>query len=207
MIINFLGDSITEGCLASKYENTFVYLLGQKLGAETRNYGISGTRIAKQMMPSAIQSYDLYFASRVDNMKNDADFILVFGGTNDFGHGDAPFGQFGDKLPDTFYGAVDYLINKLFQYYKQEQIIFLLPLHRVDENDAYINKNKKTLDEYRCAIKAVTKHYNIKTLDIKDEVGNADNNRLFADGLHPNDEGHLLIADLLADKFKHFFNS
>ena len=44
--INFLGDSITEGCMASKPENGYVSLIGKMLNAEVRNYGIGGTRIA-----------------------------------------------------------------------------------------------------------------------------------------------------------------
>ncbi len=38
-------------------------------------------------------------------MDNDADIIIVFGGTNDFGNGDAPFGEMSDRTPYTFYGA------------------------------------------------------------------------------------------------------
>ena len=56
-------------------------------------------------------------------MNHDADYVIVFGGTNDFGHGDAPFGEIGDKTPDTFCGAVDDLVNVLLRYYKKEQII------------------------------------------------------------------------------------
>lgn len=48
MKIIFLGDSITEGAGASKPENTFVSIVGKTLGVECLNYGIGGTRFARQ---------------------------------------------------------------------------------------------------------------------------------------------------------------
>ncbi len=48
MKVSFLGDSVTEGCGASEFGNGYVEILGKKTGVEVNNYGISGTRIAKQ---------------------------------------------------------------------------------------------------------------------------------------------------------------
>ena len=205
--INFLGDSITEGMNADKIEHTYVYLVGKMANCVTRNYGICGTRIARQRIPSDEPMFDRYFSSRVDEMNNDADYIFVFGGTNDYGHGDAPFGKMGDKTVDTFYGAVDFLINKLMQYYKKEQIIFIPPLYRTNENSIYGSHDSKTepcnpLSVYREALMEVVNSYNIKTLDIKDIIGKAENNPLIDDGLHPNNAGHHRIAELISGYIK-----
>ena len=89
--IDFLGDSITEGALASSQEKTFVALVGKMLPCFARNYGVSATRIAKQRIPSADPRADLDFVQRVEDLDSTADFVVVFGGTNDYGHGDAPF--------------------------------------------------------------------------------------------------------------------
>ena len=203
LTINFLGDSITEGAAADKEENTFVYLVGQMVPCVTRNYGISGTRFAKQISASEKPRYDLFFASRVDDMDNTADYVFVFGGTNDYGHGDAPFGQFGDKTVNSFYGSIDYLINKLLTYYKKEQIIFVLPLYRFNEDSPHGDGRKEIpcppLSMYREAITQVVQSYQIRILDIKDQIGKADKNPLIADGLHPNNEGHHKIARLISD--------
>ena len=52
--INFLGDSITEGCGVANKENIFHARLAKEYGlAAARNYGIGGTRIAPQHKPSA----------------------------------------------------------------------------------------------------------------------------------------------------------
>lgn len=201
--INFLGDSITENCFADSVEQGFVYLVGQMLGAETRNYGIGGSRIARQHQVSEEPRWDLYFESRLPEMNHDADYIFVFGGTNDYGHGDADFGQMGDKTVDTFYGAVDHLINSLLKLYKKEQIIFIIPLYRENEDSPYGDGRKvipgHTLSEYREAMSEVINSYGIKILDIKDIIGKAENNPLLCDGLHPNNAGHYRLAELISD--------
>ena len=52
MKINFLGDSITEGACATASGMRYSSLACQMLGAEENNYGIGGTRIAKQKNPT-----------------------------------------------------------------------------------------------------------------------------------------------------------
>ena len=109
--INFLGDSITEGCGVALPENRFVDRIAAQVGAICRNYGIGGTRIARQQVPSGEPIWDLYFASRVEDMEADADLAVVFGGTNDCGHGDAPLGTMEDRTEDTFYGGLHVLYS------------------------------------------------------------------------------------------------
>ena len=88
---NFLGDSITEGHCASTPDKCYIEILKQKYGlSEARNYGISGTRIARQQRTYMFPEFDRDFCSRVGDMDKDADIVIVFGGTNDHGHGDAP---------------------------------------------------------------------------------------------------------------------
>ena len=204
--INFLGDSITEGYVASEKEKCFVSLVGKFGNWETRNYGIGGTRIAKQRHPSQESRWDLDFVSRANQMDPNADFVFVFGGTNDYGHGDAPFGAMGDETPDTFCGAVRYLIKLLLKTYRKDQIIFLLPIYRVNEDSPWGDGSRTTpcspLSEYRSAIAAIAKSEGIRILDIKDEIGRAEDNPLIADGLHPNDAGHARMAELIVQYIK-----
>ena len=95
--INFLGDSITQGVGTSAPEHIYHAVLAKEYGATARNYGISGTRFARQSANSAVSSFDQNFCDRVEKMDADADIIVVFGGTNDFGHGDAPLGTPADR--------------------------------------------------------------------------------------------------------------
>ena len=205
--INFLGDSITKGERATSNENGFVSLVGKMLPAEVRNYGISGTRFATQKTPSEKPEYDMYFASRVKDMNHDADLVFVFGGTNDYGHGDAPIGKLGDKTSETFYGAVTETIIELLKYYKKEQIVFIMPLYRNDECNPYGSHSCKskpgaTLPEYRQFMLDILHKYDIEVLDIKEEFGRFENNPLFFDNVHPNDNGHKKIAELVVKYIK-----
>ena len=102
----FLGDSITEGHGLESTEGAYWNLLKKREGlSEIYVDGIGGTRFTKQWMPSENPRHDNEFVSRVKNIPQDADVIVVFGGTNDFGHGDGLLGNRGDKSPHTCYGA------------------------------------------------------------------------------------------------------
>lgn len=47
--VNFLGDSITAGVGASRAENRYTDVAAREFGLKkANNYGISGTRIARQ---------------------------------------------------------------------------------------------------------------------------------------------------------------
>ena len=202
--IDFLGDSITEGYGTSAKENIYVNVLAKILPAEVCSDGIGGTRIAKQKEISEDPIWDLDFIGRVENLDKDADFVVVFGGTNDYGHGDAPIGKMGDKTPWTFYGAMDYIINELLKYFKLEQLIFILPLYRLNEDSPHgdgfnCRVIKEPLSRYREVMSEVLNKYGVRILDVKDKFGKAENNKYLLDGLHPNDEGHKYLAELIAE--------
>ena len=203
MVINFLGDSITEQYFASTYDKCYVALVGKLLNCKVNNYGISATRIAKQIIPSQDPAWDNYFALRVKDMDPNADLTFVMGGTNDFGHGDAPIGKLGDTEPTTFYGAMDNLCKELLKKYKKEQVVFILPLYRFNDDDPLGDhmRDKPTLplQGYRDVMTEVLNKYDIEVLDIKDQVGKPKDTNNFEDGLHPNDAGHRKIAELLVN--------
>ncbi len=202
--IAFLGDSITFGVGTSAPEKTYCNLIAQKTGALCFSYGISGTRIAPQHIRTADDNYDAnYFASRVDKMIEDADIIVIFGGTNDYGHGDAALGKLGDTTNDTFYGAYHGLLSKLQQRYPNAQLIVMTPLHREFENAQYNARGVRcvgTLADYVEAVIATAKAFDAKLVDLYhncklDPQKPEDKQRYCPDGLHPNDLGHTLIAD------------
>lgn len=191
--INFLGDSITEGAGASLYENCYVEVLKRKFSlAEARNYGIGGTRIARQRIPSAEAKFDRDFPSRVGEMEEDADMVVVFGGTNDHGHGDAPIGCESDRTPDTFIGACHTLYASLKDKFSCP-IVVLTPLHRAVEN----REDGIELKDYVNLIKAIAPQYGLPVLDLyeKSAINIATLSELTGDGLHPNDRGHEILAE------------
>ena len=205
--INFLGDSITAGGGASSIENAYCMLIEREYEAICQNYGIGGTRIAKQHTPSDNPIFDNDFCSRVADMDADADIVAVFGGTNDFGHGDAPMGSMSDRTPDTFYGALHTLYISLLEKYSESPIVVMTPLHRLNEDNPRGDGNKPrdvgNLKTYVDVIREVAEYYSLPVLDLYKESGLQPkvpiiNEKYFADGLHPNDEGHKVIAKKIA---------
>ena len=195
--INFLGDSITEGVGASEYARCYVEQFAAATGAVCRNYGISGTRIAKRRVPYEIPEFDRYYASRVPEMDPDADIVVVFGGTNDYGHGDAPLGEMNDRTIWTYYGALHVLFTALIEKYPTAQIVILTPLHREDEE-----KRTPILKPFVDATRQVAEYYSLPVLDLWANYGIQPRipvmkNMYVPDGLHPNDAGHERIASRL----------
>ena len=197
---NFLGDSLTEVNGHLPFEWRYVNVFARKYSPGTvRNYGIGGTRIARQQTPSANPVHDKDFCSRVEGMENDADFVIVFGGTNDFGHGDAPLGTMDDRTPDTFYGACHTLMRSLIEKYPASTIIFMTPTHRACETRA----NRPPLVEFVKIIREVAEFYSIPVCDLYKNLGiqpqiQIQKEMFTQDGLHTNDKGAQRVADRLA---------
>lgn len=203
--INFLGDSITEGAGTSSHDKMFTMLIEREYGAICQNYGIGGTRIARQKTPTE-EKWDRDFISRVPEMDNDADIVVVFGGTNDFGHGDAPLGTMSDRTPYTFYGALHCLYTALTEKYPGVPVVILTPLHRLNE-DSPKGDNKPepvgTLKEYVNIIREVAEYYSFPVLDLYKESGLQPKvpviqQKYIPDGLHPNDDGNAILAHKIA---------
>ena len=202
--VNFLGDSITQGVAISASEKSYHKLIAKKYElAAARNYGISGTRFARQTKPSLENpKFDLDFCKRFSEMDDDADLIVIFGGTNDFGHGDAPIGDFSDRTPDTFSGACHYLMSGLINKYPEARIVFMTPLHRSSENTP--NAHGKILLDYVEIIKKTVAYYSLPVIDLWSMSGIQPcvpiiKEKYCPDGLHPNDKGHEKIAEFVGN--------
>ena len=199
-IINVLGDSITEGWGASKPKRNFVSVLEKISKAKkVNNYGIGGTRIAMKTNIDSDCRYDtLDFVSRFIDMDRNADITIVFGGTNDFGHGDAKIGTFDSRDPHTFYGACHTLFCGLSEMFIGKPVVIMTPLHR--ENENVRDMNGHVLSDYVKVIREVAEYYSLPVLDMYKMSGIQPEipvvkQKLMPDGLHPNDEGHRIIAE------------
>ena len=204
--ITFLGDSITESCGASKKDNGFVYRIKDKTQAQVTELGIGGTRIAYKSVPTITDPiFDCFYETRLYQIPKDTELLVVFGGTNDFDHGNAPLGKMGDKTIYTFYGALDSLINKIKLLFPDTKVVFATPIHREIETS-----DKGELVDFVNAIKDVCSEYKIPVIDLynlykiypsKEE----DKLKYVPDGLHPNDLGHDILADVFIEELEKLF--
>ncbi len=198
---NFLGDSITEGVGASDAQHSFVEVFRQEgKPACVRNYGIGGTRYAKQKITYESAEWNRDFCSRYREMDPDADVIVVFGGTNDYGHGDAEFGELEDTDSETFCGAVQELFSGLHAYFAQSRVIVLTPLRR-----AVLSVfEPRDLGRYAEVIRRKAQEFSFACFDLYGlyetdlEIHDLCQNCL-EDGLHPNNAGHAILARKLLD--------
>lgn len=213
-IIDFLGDSITEGVGVEDCENSrYDSIIKQKCKLKAAyNYGIGGTRIAHQTRPSEKPRYDLCFCGRAYDLNPEADIIVVYGGVNDYIHGDAPFGKIGDKTPATFCGGVEFLMQLLEELYPDAQKVFMTPARmQYDDFDDEKPSNRemksadsKPLADYARVIEETGNKHGIPVLNLYERLPINPNiaehkEKYTADGLHFNDDGHKILADTLIE--------
>ncbi len=212
--ISFLGDSITEGsglddCANERYDN----VIARKYGlACVHNYGIGGSRLAFQYKPSEkCPRHDLNMCARAYDLSWDADIIVVYGGVNDYLHGDAPFGETGDGTNATFCGAVEWLMKFLKSTYHWAQIVFITPakcVHyttdcRYVSNYAQKREDARPLRDYCEVIIEAGKRNGVPVLDLYnalpiDMFDDGIRAEYTVDGLHFNAAGHEVLADTVA---------
>lgn len=202
LTINFLGDSITEGHGTTAPCMVFHQIIKDKYNMKhAYNYGVGGTRIARQIVPTKESTkFDLTFELRSEIMDKNADAIVVFGGTNDYGHGDAPFGTLESDDIYTFCGAVNSLIKTLKHNFPNAKLIFMTPIHRVRENQSSMPDSKK-LEDYVNAILMICQNNNVPVIDLfKINPLDPTDMDIVPDGLHPNDKGHAIMAQVIAEE-------
>ena len=208
LTVAFLGDSLTQGIGASSPERSYpaVFSRNAKL-KEGLNFGLGGTRIAKQKKSFRdISEWDRDFISRVDEIPADIDCIVIMGGTNDYMHGDAELGCSSDRDEYTFYGALHSLLSKVCKRFPSAKKVFMTPPHFVEDvspEHTHINKGHY-FSEYLYAMKEVCGFYNIRVLDLHSLSGldskNEENKKEFySDNVHLNDNGYKRIAERLED--------
>ena len=207
--VAFLGDSITQGVGASSPETVYVGAFSRKSGAEVFNFGVSGTRIARQKTPSACPLFDECFKDRAEKIPADMDVVVIFGGTNDFGHGDARFGCFEDRDEYSFYGAMHALLQMLIEKYPRSYIVYMTPMHRLSEKKTVneIGIPCHPLKDYVSAIREVCEYYSVPVLDLFAISGIQPaipvmQEIYMPDGLHPSDAGAERVADLLCSHLR-----
>lgn len=199
--INFLGDSITEGHgTTNPAETTYHQLIRKKYNLSgAYNCGIGGTRIARTPVPTyGCIRHDLDFPLRAQRMPLDVDAVVVFGGTNDYGHGKSTLGTPDSHDPFEFYGSLNLLCEQLVRDYPDKPIIFMTPIHRVNETQPI---NGYVLEDFVKAIREIASNHSFPVIDLFAELDlDPYDTVMVPDGLHPSDAGHAVMAEFIAEK-------
>lgn len=128
------GDSMAYGHTIP--DKVWVKLLAEKYNMNLTNKAQNGTTIVRKtttMGDSKFLDTDSIYAKVMDNLNNpvDADYVVVFGGTNDIARNDqCPLGTIDDATSQTFYGALNAICQRLIQTYPKGHICFITPYIR-----------------------------------------------------------------------------
>ena len=117
-------------------ESVWTKLLAEKHGMILTNFAQNGTTITRKtttMSGATFLDTDSVHAKVMNNLNNpvEADYIIVFGGTNDIARNDqCPLGTIDDATSQTFYGALNAICQCLIQTYPSGNICFITPYIR-----------------------------------------------------------------------------
>ena len=138
--------------------------------------------------------------------------VVVYGGVNDYIHGDAYFGDMEDKTPATYCGAVYFLMNYLKNEFAGKTVVFMTPahMHFKGTSDKEVSPrpikkpDAKPLQAYVDVIKARGEELGIPVLDLFEKLPIDPNNdddkaKYTVDGLHFNNDGQAILAQVLGD--------
>lgn len=204
MKIACLGDSLTAGSNMNNLEDYARYsypsVLKNILNAETvYNLGIGGSSYGRY--------WDQAFVDRYKEIPEDADIILVMGGTNDgFAASVKELGNINEKKKRTFYGDVDELMKGLKKDYPNAKIIFATPLPNV-LHDYLMNQRDYLLPQsaFADAIKQLAAENDIDVIDLyNSNILDTHDAQVIStympDGVHGNPAGYQVLAEHFASE-------
>lgn len=197
-----LGDSITAATNLEDLEDYQQYsypaYLKEFLGAgSVENLGIGGSSIGRY--------WENAFVDRYKDIPQDADIILVMGGTNDgFCVSQEEFGTMEEREERTFIGDLDELMRGLKENYPEAEIIFVTPLPNV-LHDMLRKERDYLLPQSMIAnaMKTLGEEYEIPVIDLYgsnllDSHDAAVIYNYMPDGVHCNQQGYKVLAGKIA---------
>ena len=201
--LSAFGDSITAGVAnegsgnISAYEDAYIRRFSTYVGAILTNNAVSGSTITFVDNESITSIY-----TKVTSYSNEADYIIISGGTNDYNQG-RTLGEYGDNTKYTFYGALKLICEYLKTNYPNTKVIFITPINVTKDFNGH---DRELLNDYRNAIYEVATSYEYSVVNGIDLIpatlqSGWDNEMINKnDGCHPTIKGHRLYARNLCGK-------
>ena len=191
--IVFFGDSITQ---AGVKPDGFITRLGEMMKQKgiDNNYELTGAGIGGNKV------YDLYLRMDEDVMAKNPDVVVIWVGVNDVWH-KRSFGTGTD--PDKFEKFYNAIIKKLQA--KNIKVLICTPA-AIGEKTDFSNEQDGDLNKYSNIIRSIAKNNNCQLIDLRkmtldynlaNNKENKDRGILTIDGVHLNETGNRVVADIM----------
>ena len=189
--VAFIGDSITQGRFRKMASEGLTWSATKPFGgliAEVArdmnygNYGIGGATVT-----TVIDSWKALVtnASKVSGY----DVVFICGGTNDYGNNAS------ESAFNTAYASVVDTLKA-----NNTEVVAVSPVYRTSKTGQ--NTQGLTLWDYCNLIKAIAQTKSIKYIDLYTATNDGVFITYCPDGLHPNEIGHKIMADLIIEQYE-----
>lgn len=195
------GDNgIDGGAMEISWINTLKKILPFQ---NIQNKGIKGSRIAK-----CSDRHDS-FVERLDTLQlNNADYLILFGGVNDFQHS-VPLGSFETQDITSFFGALNFCTKKILNTNPNLKMIFATPTknnfhHPTKKYPTSLQRNDLSLQQkdYVNAIQQVANFYSQPCINLFNDSGISPfikaHEQFMPDGLHYSPSGYRILGQRIA---------
>ena len=219
------GDSITHDYERNYWQFVASEILGMYIDTSVKSAdddaengvygcgwrGIGGSTIANEeqaKINKGIASTDNPLSRSIllrhQNLPDDADIVLIAGGSNDWAHSVIEMGDYDSTDDTTFYGALNILLPSLKTKYPTIPVVMMTPIKRTETHNAK-NSLGYTLEDFVNAMTLKCREYGVYCLDM---WGTCPINpqiptmlQMFFrpnDSTHPNAEGHRVMGKAVA---------
>lgn len=190
------GDSLTENNATAN--NKYHSIISALTGITVNNMGLSGSAYGR---PAGSTFYE-----RASSIPSDSDIVTIFGSFNDSASG-LPIGTPTDTGTSTLCGCMNKTLENVFSVKTDMVVGLITPTPWVQFNP--FDGQSQWAQDYVEAIVKVAERWSVPVLDLYHESGlrpwnTAANNAEFynADGNHPNNRGHEIIAPKILEFMK-----
>lgn len=213
--IVFIGDSITEGITSAvdmqgnriSYVN---YAASYLHFNKVLNHGIGGR------MFSVYGGEELSLTMNFDSVTNiDSDIIVVFAGINDFlsAPPNKRFGDINNKMSTAGYcGSVRQFMKQLQEYFADRDIFFVTMYDNTKKSECTYSdiEGQPTLNDYMEVQRKLADEFGFNVIELYD-IGFMDctdkesADFYLRDGLHPKDNGNIVLGEHIAAELSLYF--
>lgn len=184
--IAVIGDSIVQGrfCKDGTSVNLAMakpwsHYIAEACNVEPANFGIGGAKVVDGEWRSLYRTCEKVIGY---------DVCFVCAGTNDYG---------GNVSAEDFRAAYDHVLSILVE--ANSNVVVCTPVYRTNKTAA--NSAGLTLADYCNIMKELAAEKNCQVLDLYTMTNTAAFKATLTDGLHPNEVGQKMIADIVLDNY------